>query len=362
MEIRSITLYNLSGLCVYPNISDISNFTWDVTTEWEWRDAHYILKNGRVLPMPGEKFHKIIFDFDGRDFDWNGYVSGFIYPDGKFLGKWHYVQEAQIKVQPLNGTYEFFDDRIDLKGTWFIDDNKKYGFFIRLEFPSKNVVEREPTPEKIRPLRVKNINRTDTLSDVLNLSLLENVIDKSIKIKETKSPSAFNHYKHVTGLKLNPQKLNDVILAMAIAYSWMPTMLDIYLPKKKSSLIDAVNGLGSITTIKAFDTNVDNIERWLSLMVDTVNHSIVGASKTLHILFPKNLPILDRRVLKSWDKIFKKHFRQHPTFKLPKNVPQNRKSMIKTYMSYWRILLCWNYNINNKDVRKLEEPFYILGK
>lgn len=357
-----MTLTNLSGFCVYPNISDIESFKWDFASELEWRDAHYILKNGRVMPMRDENFSKIICDFDGRDFDLNGYLSGFIYPNGKFLGKWYYVNEARTLPQPLNGTYNLTENGIQLKGTWLTDENKKYGFFIRLETErakmemQKPKKKREPNAQKI----VKE--KTDTLPEILTKGLLEKITSRSLRVKKGLSPEIFNHYNHVVGLKLKPQKIEDIILAMSIAYSWMPTMLDVYLPKNPKSLIDAVQGLGSIRSLKAFEANQDQIEKWLKLLANTVNHSIVGASKTLHILYPKTIPIIDRRVLRGWEKTFNSHFKKQPSLKLPKGIPQDRSRMIQTYMKYWKILLYWSNNINNKDIRKLEEPFYLLGK
>ena len=93
----------LSGICILMNSDYISGFTSEDYKPKDWDP--YKLSNGRIIEVKDQPFQQIIFDFDGGDYSWSGFVKGFLYPDGKYLAKSHYVKEAKSLSESLNGTF-----------------------------------------------------------------------------------------------------------------------------------------------------------------------------------------------------------------------------------------------------------------
>jgi hypothetical protein len=339
----------------------MSNFNPDDYTPHEW----YHLSNGRMIDKDGEALKQIHFDFNGGGVIDDGYVKGFIYSDGKFFGWLHYLATANMPSEQLQGTYNFINNGIELKGICFAG-NDKYGFFIRLSETTQMMQENVALPvnsQKVKKKAKKKVHPLETHKYLLTKDLIETLINKAEPIKSKSRATKFDHYKYVIDLKPQPKDFDSVVMAMSIAYSWMPTMLDIYINdvKDKKRIVKAVQNLGSIKSLSDFDTQKKNTAKWLTELVTIVNHSIVGVSKTLHIFFPKNIPIIDSRVLKTWNDLHKSKFNRDKTLKLPLNIPLTTLSMVNTYLLYWRYLLCWGHNSRVSDLRKIEETLYWLG-
>jgi hypothetical protein len=350
---------SLKGICVFPNAYEIKDFTAQSLSLDDW--YVYRLTNGRMIKKDGEALKKIIFDFVGDDTFYDGFVKGFIYTNGKFLGKMHYIATSNRPPESLDGTYRSIDRGIELKGIWYSGE-ERWGFFIQLtdEMPGSQ------EDKTIQPISKKARNKVEPLNthkDLLTKTLLEFITKKAEPIKVKNSASKFDHYQHVIALKPKPVDFDNVVMAMGIAYSWMPTMLDIYIDdvRNKKTIVKAIQGLGSIKSLSDFEKNKKNIEKWLTELVNVVNHSIVGASKTAHIFFPKNIPIIDSRVLKTWNDLHKSKFKGNKELKLPLHIPPKTEAMVNAYMLYWHLLLCWAENSNTLDLRMVEEPLYWLG-
>jgi len=154
-----------------------------------------------------------------------------------------------------------------------------------------------------------------------------------------------------------------ILQAMSVAYSWMPTMLDVYAINETEflPLLKIIKGLGKIETVQDFEKKHKKIQEWLLLLTPIINNSIVGTSKVLHIFYPKTIPIIDSNVLKGWNKSLMKFYKKYPELRLPTSVPSTNERRVKVFMKYWRLLLIFKQNTQNSSIRVLEEPFYWNG-
>jgi hypothetical protein len=359
----------LNGICIFPDAYEIKKFNSQNYNQDDWYT--YKLSNGRIIDMGGEVLKQVIFDFNGGETYYNGYIKGFIYSNGKFLGKIHYVPTVNKLPESLDGTYNFIDRGIELKGFWYAG-TEVWGFFIRLNVTSSsipkvknNAIEKKKliTEKKIKAKLNKKKEFPETHKEILTKELLDIITIKAAPIKQKRNAIKFDHYQYIIDLKPQAKDFENVILAMSIAYSWMPTMLDIYINdvKDKKKLVKIIQDLGTIKSLFDFEKKEKLIENYLIYLVDIINHSIVGTSKTVHIFFPRNIPILDSRVLKTWNELFKSKFKKNEKLKLPIHVPLTTQAMVKTYMVYWKCMLCWAHNSQIKDLRQIEEPLYWLG-
>jgi len=166
-------------------------------------------------------------------------------------------------------------------------------------------------------------------------------------------------YKSYLNSKCNSKE--DLFKIAGLAYSWMPTMLDFYYDENYDwSLL--------LKYIKQFKK--DNLQIRIPLvemLSKLVNNSIVGASKTLHIINYKFAPLIDSRVVRGWNRFFKNEIKAKKIIKLPSswywsNLEDHQKK-VNFYIKYWDYLLFWKKTINSKvSLRDLEIIFYLLGE
>jgi hypothetical protein len=105
-------------------------------------------------------------------------------------------------------------------------------------------------------------------------------------------------YEKVLYFKISDE--NDVIRLAMMAYGWMPTMnkvrmiiSEMDLTSIKDLLIKIQNTSEPETAFKlVFKEGEETIEKFIKI----TNNSVVGLSKTLHILNPKIFPIVDKHV------------------------------------------------------------------
>jgi len=148
----------------------------------------------------------------------------------------------------------------------------------------------------------------------------------------------------------------QIILVMSVAYSWMPTMLGIkarYNSRKMKQASDIINSLKIIESKEQLSNN-KKVESDLNVLKEIINNSIVGVSKVLH-LFSDNAPIIDSRVIRSWNKFFKKE------------KSKRIANSVKGYLRYWGLILEWREAINKGrnrkvSVREIEKLFYLTGQ
>lgn len=306
---------------------------------------------------------KIKFDcVETSDYD-GGYLIGFLYPDKKYCGNFHYKADTgNPEKEVFNGVYIEKDGGYEIKGWVDAGNSPRYGFFFKIW----NSDLTDTGSKKNNMIRKKKISKKieiDTFQNVLNKDLLEQLIKKSTIQKASNLKGKYNLYNHITKMNPQPDSINNLILAMSVAYSWMPTMLDVYLNDKKelNTALRIVNYIGTINTLNDFDSNLVKIEKGLIKLTSIINNSIVGTSKVLHIFFPNTIPILDSNVLLGWNKCIERQFKKYPELKLTINVPTTLNRRVSLYMKYWRLLLMFKQNVKQRNIRVIEEPLYWIG-
>lgn len=307
-----------------------------------------------IFDNPVNKQTEIHFDYLPGEGYWGGYVKGYLYKDLKFHGWFHFVTEAKLPVVKLIGTYKHSETGIELRGSEEEEGKPIGAFFIQLKdsaLSNKIVTEN------------KTVKDTTTKYESIFTKKLANQLTIKANKQKDKTKKPFNHYKALLNIGLNPDSTDHFILAASAAYSWMPTMLELFPsdPGNMLAEINAVQKLGAIQSISDFEKKEDQISEWLQLLTSTINHSVVGASKTLHLFYPHHIPILDRRVLKAWQKLFGKHYKKHPALKLASSVPYASDRQVPLYMKYWKLMLQWKENSGVSSIRELEESLYWLG-
>jgi len=121
---------------------------------------------------------------------------------------------------------------------------------------------------------------------------------KTKSIEENEELKLSYLYEKVLYFKISDE--NDVIRLAMMAYGWMPTMnkgrmisSEIDLTSIKELLIKIQNTTEPETAFKlVFEEGKSTIDDFIKI----TNNSVIGLSKTLHILNPKIFPIVDKHV------------------------------------------------------------------
>ncbi len=121
---------------------------------------------------------------------------------------------------------------------------------------------------------------------------------------------------------------DDIVLAASFAFSWLARIPS--LPKKTNSLDDLVGIIHRFNQIDqgVYDTEMD--EKIIKELVSTYDNSVVAVSKMIHFLSPNYFPIIDSKVIESWNKLF-------PVYKLPKKIDIDRYLIYAKYMRDWSL-------------------------
>jgi hypothetical protein len=146
-----------------------------------------------------------------------------------------------------------------------------------------------------------------------------------------------------------PESVREFHKIIAYAYSWMPTIPNV----RKISYAEwsRIKGL-----LHANQDNEAEVRRLLQLLIPIINNSLVGTSKVLHFINPVVFPILDTRVLKTWNRLFK----SRKALQLRKSLLNNhRDRLIDGYMNYIKLVHQWKDACRRKiSIRKIEELLY----
>jgi hypothetical protein len=148
-----------------------------------------------------------------------------------------------------------------------------------------------------------------------------------------------------------PRSKNDFLQLIAYTYSWMPTIPSV--PDITDTEWQAIENYFT----RLHKINDNDLANFLRLVVPVVNNSIVGTSKVLHFVAPNNLPIIDSRVVKVWNK----EFGAIGNLNLGKNLSSRGRidMVIKTYLDYKRHMSDWIKAMNDSvSLRELESTLY----
>jgi hypothetical protein len=158
-------------------------------------------------------------------------------------------------------------------------------------------------------------------------------------------------YEKVLHFKISDE--NDVIRLAMMAYGWMPTMnkgrtitSDIDLTSIKDLLIKIQNTTDLETAFKlVFGEGKSTIDDFIKI----TNNSVVGLSKTLHILNPNIFPIVDKHLYNGI-----KNYGHHIGFKL-----ESKKIDLNFYRDFTKHLII---EMKLEKVREVEKMLFDLGK
>ncbi len=126
--------------------------------------------------------------------------------------------------------------------------------------------------KKLKNLKIENIRK-----DAKNFSITEN--DSYIETY----PEFLKYFENIEVIKKH-----HLIISSHFTYGWMPTIINL-----EMSQIDKV--LPLLNSVKS--GNLLNKEE-IGLIKKCINNSLVGASKLLHFISPKNYAIWDSRVFR----------------------------------------------------------------
>jgi hypothetical protein len=215
---------------------------------------------------------------------------------------------------------------------------------------------------------IKNYRELTSIGDWEKLfELLDSNAHKSKKLFE--AGVNLHQYKALVESKNYSKLLNrkvenevDLITAMCIAYSWMPTMLDIHGTENEIKVL--ANEIADVNTI---DLCSDEEKRMIFSLARITNNSIVGAIKTLHLIDSERYPLIDSRVLIGWKKLLLMVGDEFSIGKIGYSLEVGRKQehlnkLIDKYFYYRSFINDWVSNLaNGTSVRDIEFRLYLLG-
>jgi len=198
----------------------------------------------------------------------------------------------------------------------------------------------------------------DTLDRESNKS--KKLRNPKTSLKEFKKSLESKNYTLLLNRKIKDEK--DLVAAMCIAYSWMPTMLEIHGKRRGiKNLVDKLSKLDSIEWYSSAERKL------ISTLSRVTNNSIVGAVKTLHLVDPDRYPLIDSRVLIGWKNFFNKKINTGIERSLGSswNLGRNEETLdrlIKKYFYYRWVLIYWSSNLKKGvTIRDIEFRLYLIG-
>ena len=149
----------------------------------------------------------------------------------------------------------------------------------------------------------------------------------------------------------SPESNEDFYKYVAFAYSSMPTI-----PTVKAITPGEWRKISRL--LQTAPMNEADLRKLLLILIPIINNSIVVTSKVLHFINPDNFPILDSRVIRTWNSIFKgdKSLRiKSVLHRLDTN------QLADDYVNYWKLMHKWKFCCGGKaSLRELESALFNL--
>lgn len=122
----------------------------------------------------------------------------------------------------------------------------------------------------------------------------QEIIDQLTRIANNFDSTKENYllsYPHFLNYFENLQSINleDLIIGISFTYSWMPTILKSIKLENSEKILSILN---EVKSGKKID------EKQLEILKNAFNNSLVGTSKLLHFINPKQYAIWDSRVFR----------------------------------------------------------------
>jgi hypothetical protein len=179
-------------------------------------------------------------------------------------------------------------------------------------------------------------------------------------LDEYKSYVESKNYTILLNLKIDEDK--DLITAMSIAYSWMPTMLDIHADEREINQI-----ANKIRKLEFVEWKSSDEVDLISELSRVTNNSLVGAIKTLHLIDPLRFPLIDSRVLIAWKRLMNAAhgFLEIEPLVYSWNIgskQENLRKLILKYFYYRSFIFDWVSKLDNGiTMRDIEFRLYLMG-
>lgn len=189
---------------------------------------------------------------------------------------------------------------------------------------------------------------------VFTRELYNKLVKGAARYKPKNKGKIFDTYPYFIKYKRKLNTTDDLIVAISIAYSWMPTMLDIYDQSEKSfeRLKGEISQFSSIKSSAALENKEREIKKLLGKLCKATNNSVVGASKVLHLFYYEHIPIFDSRVRRAWNSLFEGNIR----------IPIiSRKNQVNCFFNYWLGILYWREKLRHSGVRRIEKKLFEYG-
>ena len=179
-------------------------------------------------------------------------------------------------------------------------------------------------------------------------------------LDEYKSYVESKNYTILLNLKIDEDK--DLITAMSVAYSWMPTMLDIHADEREINQI-----ANKIRKLEFVEWKSSEEVDLISQLSRVTNNSLVGAIKTLHLIDPSRFPLIDSRVLIAWKRLMNV---AHGFLEIEPlvyswnigNKQENLRKLILKYFYYRSFIFDWVSKLDNGiTMRNIEFRLYLMG-
>lgn len=163
---------------------------------------------------------------------------------------------------------------------------------------------------------------------------------------------------------------HSFVIGSYFSYGWMPTVL------KNFDKNDNIKSI--ITILNKIKSNIEIKDEEYLLLVKSINNSIVGVSKLLHFINPKQYPIFDSRIKNYFkqkglvENIYKTNYynKNKPELKYTKDIQQYKlfKSLCLDIISsskfndiYDKSIIKLHLNNRLTKIRVLENLFFYFG-
>lgn len=138
-------------------------------------------------------------------------------------------------------------------------------------------------------MKNKSNNFLQTIKAILTFENVKKILDEK---KETLNKSYEDSYPSLVNyFQKDKITINDFVVGSHFVYGWMPTILELKITKE-NELLEILNKYKQIIDFDVKEIIIDD----LTILKETINNSIVGASKLLHFINPSVFPIWDSNI------------------------------------------------------------------